>query len=306
LRNAVNYLRFKFQTQGIHDTRPMACEPSAPCDVHTMLGARDAPLYLVGIKSLLRFNPTVSVVIHSDGTLTEAWQATLRRHLPGCKVISPAEGEELAARALGRESDLFRFRNLDINYRRLIDTELWSGRKKKIIMDADILVVRSPEEVVSWIGAGESPFLMGEPLRAPAAPKAGASNHVQTIFQERLSEISSSVGLPAVFLDGGTGGFYGSSGEMTLENIERVIKACLKLGVPLDRWGSDQCIIIYLLSAAGARRLDTDRYLNFRPTDVGRLETAEVLHFYGTHRFYKHLYTRLAAKAIAELSRQPA
>ena len=306
LRNLLRYARFKYHTRGIRKTAPLACDPAAPCDLHTMLGVRDAPLYLVAVKSLLRFHPPVAVVIHSDGTLTPAWEAALQRHLPGCKIVSAAEGEERAARALGKGTDLFQYRNLDINYRRLIDTELWSGRKKKIIMDADLLIVRRPEEVISWINAGDAPFLMGEP--APAGAAAGGGNHVQTVFKERLAEISAAAGLPAVFLDGGTGGFYGSSGEMTLENIERVIKACMRLGVPLEKWGSDQCIIIYLLSAAGARRLDTDLYLNFRPTDVARLDRAVLLHFYGTHRFYKNIYARLGARVVEELceTRAPA
>jgi hypothetical protein len=304
LRSNFHYAYFKYQTRGIHKTPPLPCDPSAPCDLHTMLGLRDAPLYLVAIKSLLRFGPPVAVVIHSDGTLTPEWEATLRRHVPGCEVVSPAEGEERAAKALGKGSDIFRYRSLDINYRRLIDTEVWSGRKKKIIMDADILVPRAPQEVLSWIAEGEAPFLLGAP--AHAGGPAGGGNHVQTIFQERLASISAAVGLPAVFLDGGTGGFYGSSGEMTFEHIEGVIRACQKLGVPLERWGSDQCVIIYLLSASGACRLNTDRYFNFCPADVARLGEAEVVHFYGTHRFYQNLYGGLAARAVRELSQAPA
>jgi hypothetical protein len=303
LRNKINYIDFRYRTRGIKHTPAIACYPGAPCDLHTMLGVRDAPLYLIAIKSFLRFYPTVAIIIHSDGTLDTAWESDFRRHLPGCVIVSPAEAEERAARHLGRDSYLFPSRNLDINYRRLIDTELWSDGKKKIIMDADILVVRPPQEVIAWIEQGTVPFLMGEPLSStPAAPQGGG-NHVQTVFQEKLKEISTAMTLPAVFLDGGTGGFYGSSGEMTLDKIERLIKASRQAGVPLERWGSDQCLIIYLLSAAGARRLDTERYLNFRPSDVRRLDHAEVLHFYGTHRFYRNIYTRLAAQAVAELSR---
>jgi hypothetical protein len=306
VRNKLNYAYFRYRTRGIMQSPPIGCSLSAPCDVHTMLGAQDAPLYLVAIKSLLRFYSGVSVVIHSDGTLDANWESTFRRHLPGCAIVFPAEAEERATRELGRDSYLFQSRNLDINYRRLIDTELWSGRKKKIIMDSDILVVRPPLEVISWIEQGELPWLMGEPLSSNAGTLRGGADHVQTVFQEKLGEISAAMGLPALFLDGGTGGFYGSSGEMTRDRIEQLIKASLQAGVPLNRWGSDQCLIIYLLSAAGARRLNTDRYLNFRPTDLGRLDRAEVLHFYGTYRFYKRVYTRVAAQAVAALSSRPA
>ena len=50
-------------------------------------------------------------------------------------------------------------------------------------------------------------------------------------------------------------------------------------------WGGDQCVIIYLLSAAGAIRLDPGRYLIFFPDCVGRLGEAAVVHFLGTYRF---------------------
>ncbi len=247
------------------------------------------------------------MVIHSDGSLDPGWVSILRHHIPGCTVVSPEEAESRAAQALGRDSYLFQCRKMDINYRRLIDTELWSGRKKKIIMDADILVLRHPEEVINWVRHGDAPVLMGQPPRSPhqSILDGGDGNHVQTIFKKNLPKISEAMGLPHVFLDGTTGGFYGSSGQITLQSIEFLIKISSELGIPLQRWGSDQCLIIYLLSAAGAHRLDQELYRNFLPEDAATLDRRVLLHFFGTHRFYKQIYTNLAAGVVAQLPKAP-
>src|SRR5207244_4240278 len=69
LRKSLSYGYFKYQTRAIHKSAPIPCNPSGSCGVHTMLSAVDLPLYLVGIKSLLRFYNSMAVVVHSDGTL---------------------------------------------------------------------------------------------------------------------------------------------------------------------------------------------------------------------------------------------
>ena len=52
-----------------------------------MLSRVDLPLYLVAIKSFLRFYQDVGVVVHSDGTLDAASEAIISRHVPGCRIV---------------------------------------------------------------------------------------------------------------------------------------------------------------------------------------------------------------------------
>jgi hypothetical protein len=59
--------------------------------------------------------------------------------------------------------------------------------------------------------------------------------------------------------------------------------------------------VIYLLSVAGAERLDPVGNFNFDPTCASRIAAAEILHFYGTYRFHDGLYPRLAAGVAASL-----
>lgn len=137
---------FDCAVRGITGTRPIACDPAAACTLHTMLGAADFTMYLLGVKSLLRFGVPVRVTIHNDGSLSKRHIELLRQHVPGCRIVGVEESNAAAEAALGRDTFLFRTRGMDINYRRLIDTELLNETPKRIIMDADVLVLKRPAE----------------------------------------------------------------------------------------------------------------------------------------------------------------
>jgi hypothetical protein len=266
-----------------------------------VLGSKDLPLYLAAIKSFLRFYPSVAVVVHDDGKLGPAETDTLAKHLPGCKVISAAAADARAKDRLGPDSFLFQWRGWDASYRRIIDTELWCSTPKRIILDSDILVVRRPDEVIDWIERSDHPFLMGQPSEPPPAPP-GAPKHVQTVFREQVGALSAKLGVQGRFLQGTTSGFYGCSGEeLTLPTVERVLRACLELGIPMREWGGEQCTVIYLLSTANALHLPADRYLNFAPEELGKAGEAALIHFLGYCRFYRGLYGRLAAAMVRSL-----
>jgi len=55
-------------------------------------------------------------------------------------------------------------------------------------------------------------------------------------------------------------------------------------------------------SAAGATRLDPAKYFNFFPDLAGNLPTASLVHFFGTYRFHKNHYPRLASKIADRLA----
>jgi hypothetical protein len=265
-----------------------------------MLSAHDVPMYLVAVKSLLRFYPSLAIVVHSDGTLRARDEELVRHHVPECKVVDVKAADERARRHLGESSFLWNVRNFDAAYRRLVDTELWNDSCKRIIMDSDVIVLKNPVELISWIEDGATPFLMGQP---PKPPTNGVvrSTHVQPIFKARVDEIAAVIGRPAAFLDGGTGGFYGCSRELALDRVEPLLRACIDLDIPIRIWGGDQCAIIYMLSSCGAIRLDSERYMNFGPDCVDKVEGATLLHFYGTYRFLGNVYPDLSNRVITEL-----
>jgi hypothetical protein len=306
LRSALHVSWFQFRTRAVHGSPPTPCDPEAPCTVHTMLSARDLHLYLVAVQSLLRFRPAMAIAVHSDGTLTASHEQTLKRHVPGLRFIAAEEANEHARKVLGADSFLFRWRDVDAAYRRVIDTELWCSTPRRIIMDADVLVLRRPDEVIDWAANGSKGFLLGQPPAGEPPGSPSGRKHVQTVFREKLPQIAKRLSLPDTFPQGTTGGFYGCTGkELALERIETAIEAAEAEGVPMNEWGGDQAMLIYLLAAAGATRLGPRRYINFDPTCVPFLDEVCVSHFYGTFRYYRHLYTRLAAGVVAGLLASP-
>jgi hypothetical protein len=272
-----------------------------------MVGERDLPLYLIAAKSLLRFCSTLSVVVHSDGTLKAKSIGRLKTHLPGCVIIDAARADARAAAALGTHSFLARWRTVDVSYRRLIDIGIWTTTQKRIMMDSDVLVLRKPARLLEWINAADRPFMLGTPIESTPIPTVvdAARAHVQTIFRSKLREISRAMNLPMAFLQNAGACFYGCGGELSTGRIEQLIKVALALGVPMQRWGGEQCIVNYLLSATGAVALDPQCCVDFDPAHIETAEKAAIVHFAGTYRFHKSVYARCAGQVIRSLGTNP-
>lgn len=301
LRTSLAYRYFQFTTRALDDTAPLTSDPHAPCEVHTMLRTHDATMYILAIKSLLSYVPELSVVVHSDGSLTHAEVDRVKAHVSGVRFVLHGDADERAAETLRDSPFLLKWRSFDAAYRRLIDVELWRRTEKIIILDSDVLTYRKPQEVVDWIRSGDRPFLLGQPPTHQLAPEANGSEHVQALFRRRVGEVSERLGTEPLFIQGATAGFCGYSRELSLERVEAALKAAIEVGLPMSQWGGDQCLIIYLLSVHGGTLLSSDRYLNFEPSLRNLAEGASMIHFYGTHRFHGLVYPRLAAATIQRL-----
>jgi hypothetical protein len=301
LRSALAYRRFARATLGLDDTPPLLSDRSSSCEVHTMLGERDVTMYLLAVKSLLSFVKRLSVVVHSDGSLTAADMSRLRAHIIDLQIVEHSSADERAAAALAPYPLLTKWRRHDAAYRRLVDVELWRRARRVIILDSDVLTNSYPADVAAWVERGARAFMLGQPARQ--SNDAGASTHVQARFLAMVPEISAALGRTPAFIQGGTAGFCGYLDEISLDVTERALRAALDAGLPMQQWGGDQCLVIYLLSTGGADRLPSDKYLNFDPSVRHAAASASIIHFYGTHRFHARVYPRLAAEAVRRLKK---
>ena len=272
-----------------------------------MLGHADLLMYLTAIKSFLRFRPRAGVAAHSDGSLSARDEDLLRAHVPGIRIVAAREADDRAARDLN--PFLAEWRVRDASWRRVIDTELWCETPRRMIIDSDILTVRRPDAVLEWI-AGEGmnagrPLMFGavDPKPAGPIPEGTGKRHIQDVFRERLAHVAAAANLPPEFYQGGTSGYYGCTREISLEEIERLIHAGLTAGVPMAEWGGEQCLVVFRLSTADPIRLDIRKYFNFGPETLDRLSEAAVIHFFGTYRFDRGIYPRLAREVVRDLKR---
>ena len=172
-------------------------------------------------------------------------------------------------------------------------------------MDSDVLTLRRPHEVIAWIEGGHDPILFGQPSAPMDLLQSANGKCIQTIFRENVNAVGKLLGLATEFPQGATAGFYGCGNEeLSLERVEHAIKACLHLGMSMQEWGSDQCVVIYLLASAGAKRLPPDLYVNFDFDQVDSVRTAHIVHFLGFCRFYKNIYLRCATQIVQDLKRE--
>jgi hypothetical protein len=196
LRTALAYRVFNVSVRSLDDTPSLRADETAGCEVHTMLGSADVTMYILAVKSLLSYVRTLSVVVHSDGTLSAADYDRIARHVAGVRFVTHQEADGRAREALARTPLLAEWRRVDAAYRRLIDIELWRTRDRVIILDSDVLTTGRPDEVIGWVQSGSRPFLLGQP---PAEGGGGGkpSRHVQAQF---LAKVPGSVGTSANYL----------------------------------------------------------------------------------------------------------
>jgi hypothetical protein len=303
-RQAIANRYFQLSTRGLSTTPPLRCYPQAGCEVHTMLGAADVRMYLLAIKSLLSFVHELAVVVHSDGSLSERDLSSIAAHVHGARFIRHDEADRRADASLRESPFLAKWRATDAAYRRLIDIELWRQAGKVLILDADVLTNQEPREVIDWIASGSVPFLLGQPSKSTALSAAShVPEHVQAQFLLHVPQISRHLGVEPRFVQGATAGFCGYFRELDLVRVESALRAAVDLALPMAQWGGDQCLVIYLLSTAGAERLPPDRYVNFEPAVEPTAYQKCIIHFYGTHRFHGLVYPRLAASVVRRLGR---
>jgi len=271
-----------FVFRSVLNTPPIKCNPDAPVDYTSLVCHRDVNIYILATKSFLRFHNDVSVVVHSDGTLTQTDTTKLHDHIPGISIITRDQAEEKINAEVGSPL-LKEVRKKDVSFIKIIDANLFS-KKRKIIADSDLLFLRKPLEVIRWIGSGDvNPF-----------------HHINPVankkFWGHLGELNKRLDTTIETLNY-CSGFIGYSNQLTPEDIEQVTKELLAVG---EGWGLEQCVYAFMLGQ-NSQELPPEKYLavmdNPSDTDV---RAATMIHFVGKLKHSQYL--RLGRKTIKELA----
>lgn len=298
----------------LEKTRPFPICRDAQVELHTMLSRNELVPYVVGMKSLLRFFADIrfAIVVHLDGAWTASERALLEHHFPGVRCIDETTARAHCESTQGRDSFATRQRSVYISWRRLIDTQFFRGCDRLINVDSDVLCLNKPTGLLNWIGGDRRPIVIGQ-TNGNATPEKldGRSWHtpssdssrdglpVQSQFLNCLPALSDATGLPLRFLDGGCAGLHGHHEELRIAEVQRLVEAAERLGIPMNKWGAEQSTVVYLLSANGGHRLDPNLNFNFFPEQRPNMSSAEIVHFIGLSRYHRWIYPRLGRRIIA-------
>lgn len=125
-------------------------------EIHSLVCKAHLKLYLFAIKSFVRYENRVKVVVHSDGTLSDDDVTLLRRHIEGVLVIRKEEADDQVEVLLRNHPHCLRYRKAFVNARQLFDFSLMCDSSKLIGLDSDVLFLRDPISLRQWIQDGEA------------------------------------------------------------------------------------------------------------------------------------------------------
>jgi hypothetical protein len=131
-------------------------------EIHSLLGKRHVGMCLWSIKSLLHFSGMqYTVVLHDDGSLTDADIHKLEHHLVNVRVIrKPLADEQIVSKIKPYPNVLkYRFgelgqtdwgKRMSIFSLKLLDFNLLANASKILVLDTDVLFFRMPDEIIHW------------------------------------------------------------------------------------------------------------------------------------------------------------
>ena len=135
----------------IRGTPAVTVAHDSDTEVHTLCGHANVDLYLVAIKSFLRFKPPVAVVLHDDGSLQEADKKLLQAHIVGIRIVSPDEAKQVLEPTLQARPCCQQYRALVPIAAQVFDYVALAKRERIISLDADTIFLRRPDEIMQWL-----------------------------------------------------------------------------------------------------------------------------------------------------------
>ena len=255
----------------------------------------DLDMAVAALKSLLRFNPGLAVVIHGDRTLGPEHRDFLEAQIPGCRVILLEDADRL----MGRDGELASIRRqipgrftLPDGYERqcaawalkVLDFYALANTDKVMVLDSDTLFLDRPVELLDWIaGKGETAF--------HSAPNESNAQLPQNIVAEGFPGLS----YPQKF----NGGLFGYSRTMVSRELVVQVLGTLLANPKWPLYG-DECIWRLILGYVPKQVLPFEKYpLIARVGPEARtsvdLDHARYLHFIIKHRsgFYQRMARRV-------------
>jgi hypothetical protein len=300
-RFRLNRALFQVQARWILSTPPVRGD-SQPLVTMTLVSHRDMLQYLCAIKSFRRFVPFGRILVLDDGTLTDQDKAVLDHHLANPEIV------HAGTISPGTLPDRLFWRRLGCALDR-------SEHEYVIQLDSDTLTMTDVSEVQQAVERNRcftlnSNSKMGKAVFSMAAVSekvktyVATTNHVQALAESRLDEIDGHEALRYTRGNAGFAGFaLGACNRGLVERVSSELEALL--GSPKwNEWGSDMVgSNIAIANTPDPVVLPWPRYASWNPRTVPA-EGSAFIHFIGTHRYEKGLYSKRARALCASLTAQ--
>ncbi len=294
LRTRINRAWFNFRCSGIFNTPPVKCDPNSDILIVSQTHHPDMTMYMLAMKSFVRFVRPCGIVIVDDGLLQED-RLILSEHFDSIRFV-PSKSVQLGACPAGG------------CWERLLMLSQENKDHYVIQLDSDTLTLSEPTEVLQCLAQNRS-FTLGTVLGRHSIGFSEASriahenkgNHVQLHAERAFGSYPGHENLRYVR---GCAGFTGfAKGRLLPEKIQEFSAQMGKL-VGKDKWrewGSEQVTSNYMVAnAPDSLVLQVERYPFWRPNlDI---TTAALVHFYGGFRFTGGAYGKLGRATIEQLT----
>jgi hypothetical protein len=263
------------------------CNPDAEVEIHSLTCHRDLNIYLLAIKSFLRFYNDVAVIVHDDGSLNNKDILMLKKHIKNIKIITKKEADEKVNLFLKNKPNCKYFRNICPIAKQLFDYTVLSKNKKIISLDSDIIFLKKPDEVIKWI--------------------KNKTNLIIYNYENTKSQILSKYKIKeSGDINGGFVCYY--KDMMNYDIIERVIKKIIKekemSNFKLSSFSQNLFSICIYYSKYESTLLDKEKYLVIIPFNRKNINNKNIMvHFPGYIRFYDFTYLKLGKKVIKKLKK---
>ena len=303
MKNRTNYF-----FREILKTPPLKCNPRASTSYICLVCHRDINIFLLAVKSFLRFYNNIRVII-LDGGLINSDHIAIKKHINGALIYKRTFLDKLVNKKV--KSKLLKYlRKKDISQLKLIDANLLV-KGKKIIVDSDILFLKKPTEVINWIKNEKKKAFHhyrrpSEILEEPNdwLQLAGGDTskvYIKYYFLKNLKEINRKLNTSIKYFDY-CSGLIGYNRDFSMMEIEKVEKVLLSVVPKIYKhlWGIEQATHEFLLNES-SKKLNYKKYFavcDFGPTK-NEIKSARFIHFIGKLKHKEYLL--LGKKIIKEL-----
>ncbi len=278
--------------RAILDTPPIETDPDSDTLVYTLLNKENYRAYLLAAKSFLQYCPPIRVVVQNDGTFDEPSIRDLRRHLPGIEILDPQETmagvRQRANPELLRLLDYDRTCDFFVRLRLMNVVGKYPG-KKVIIMDSDLVFLRSPDYVVRWIQ---------DPQDHSAFHSDGGSFQTASFHALGLDFSKVDVGR----FNAGFTGFYNS---LTYDDVTRIVRViCERDPKLMHEYEIEQSLWSCVFNSFDPVVCLDDvikDYIASGYWPYERMKHSVLVHFTASVRFNYFRYLRLAREVIRRL-----